>query len=170
MVAVYPKFIGETDADTLDRAFERIIKALNNDSAAFLFGAGMSVSSGVPTGVQVLSSLLKLYFPDTGSDPPTSERLSLLANEFPFEVAVEAIQNNLGRTRDDLTDELKKLLLNPTLKPSQAHKDFLAVCYWGGQQRLDQIFTTNFDKLIEEVIGSSRAVPITERNAKEIRR
>jgi hypothetical protein len=35
MVAVYPKFIGETDADTLDRAFERIIKALNNDSAAF---------------------------------------------------------------------------------------------------------------------------------------
>ncbi|HKR58259.1 MAG TPA: SIR2 family protein [Pyrinomonadaceae bacterium] len=163
---MYPSYV--TDPDALDLAFQDIIKALNDDSAGFLFGAGMSAASGVPTGNQLLQSLLRLRFPDTGVDPPDDDILRRLVQEFPFEVSVEAIANRLGRYREQLTEELKRILLEPNFKPSTAHEDFAAVCFWGGRPRLDRVFTTNFDLLLEAVLGESRAVPITESNAKEI--
>ncbi|HEV7747696.1 MAG TPA: SIR2 family protein [Pyrinomonadaceae bacterium] len=167
--ANYPAYITGSDGDVLDRAFERIVKALNEDAAAFLFGAGMSATSNLPTGTLALKSLLRLFFPGTGRNPPEDNRLEELVSEFPFEVAVQAIQENLGGTRDDLTNQLKAFFLDPAFLPSPAHSDFLSACYWRGRQRLDLVFTTNFDTLLEQVVGSDRAVTITEQNAKEIR-
>jgi hypothetical protein len=172
--SVYPDYIGLTDADTLDDAFADIVNALNSDSLGMLFGAGMSAESKVPTGTQLLCSLLRLRFQETGPDPPSDDVLQRLAFEFPFEVSVEAIENRFGRKRDQLTEELKKLLIEPKYEPSSAHEDFLSVCFWGGRYRFDQVFTTNFDLLLEEVLGGNRAdsrgVMITEHNANESRK
>src|SRR5882672_8581880 len=141
----YPSFINSVGADPIDQALERIAKALNDDSATFLFGAGMSVDSGVPAGSKLLSKLLRLFFPTSGTNSPSDERLKELSREFPFEAIVEAIEKSRGTGRDDLTEDLKKLLLDSKHKPSQAHEDFLSVCFWGGRRRLDYVFTTNFD-------------------------
>jgi hypothetical protein len=163
---MYPAYI--TDSDTLDLAFQDIISAIHDESVGFLFGAGMSAESKVPTGGELLSSLLRLRFPDTGFNPPSDDVLDELAYRFPFEAAVEAIEHRFGRRREQLTETLTNLIIKPQYQPSPAHDDFRAVCLWGGQQRVDRIFTTNFDLLLETVLGDSRAEAITEQSAKQI--
>lgn len=165
----YPPYINSVGADPIDRALERIAKALNDDAASFLFGAGMSVPSGLPTGSQLIAKLLRRFFPMSGTNPPSEERLKELASEFPFETIVEALEKNLGAGRDDLTDELRMLLLDEKYEKSQAHEDFLSVCFWGGRLRLDAVFTTNFDLLIEQTLGDSIAETLVESDAKKLR-
>jgi hypothetical protein len=169
-VIAYPDYLGDSDADVIDRAFERIVKALNSRDARFLIGAGMSATSNVPTGSGLLEQLLRIYFPESGARAPSGERLASLALEFPFEVVMEAIQNNLGVSRQDMTEHLKSILLDPKYVPSQAHHDFLSICFWGGSSRVDQVFTTNYDLLIEQAMGQDRAVTITEKNARQLRK
>jgi hypothetical protein len=166
----YPDFIGATDQTTLDQAFTRIVKALIDFNAQFLFGAGMSQTSGVPNSSEILKRLLTEYFPPGGSNPIADERLADLVWEFPFEGAFAAIEKMPGRGRPDLTEKLSEILLDSAYEPSDAHGDFLSLC-WGpnGSRRLPSILTTNFDELIERAIGPERSVRITEKNAREIR-
>lgn len=165
----YPNYIGG-DGDTLDQAFMRIAKATITNKAQFLFGAGMSKSSGLPIGKDLLIELLKDYFPSPGINPPSLDRLKDLASEFPLEAIVEAIEKKPGLQRDDLTNSLKDLLLDPTKEPSKAHRDFMSICYYGGSPKLLTVFTTNYDYLLEREIGSDRAKTITESNMREIRK
>lgn len=164
----YPNYIGVSDADTFDQAFMRIVKAIISCYAQFLFGAGMSGSSGLPVGKDLLIELLKEYFPSPGVNPPSLDRLKELASEFPFEAIVEAVEKKPGLQRDDLTRSLKELLLDPTKEPSKAHHDFMSICYYRGSPKLLSVFTTNYDYLLEDVIGRERTKTITENSAKEI--
>jgi len=166
----YPSYVGGTDSDDIDRAFEAIVDALISDDAHFLFGAGMSRESDVPTGLGVGKDLLRVFFPSTGANPPTDERLGALTTEFPLEAIAEAVEKNLGGTRDDLTNVLKKILIEPDFPVSDAHKEFVSICYWWGRPIPNQVFTTNFDSLLEEVFTTDRAVPITEENATDIKK
>jgi hypothetical protein len=166
----YPDFVGPADQNILDQAFGRIVKALIDTNAQFLFGAGMSQTSDVPNSSEILKALLKEYFPPGGTQAIDDKRVGELVWEFPFEGAFEAIEKMPGRGRDDLTQKLSEILLNPAYEPSDAHRDFLSVCWDSGSSlRLPNILTTNFDDLIERAIGLERSVRITERNAKEIR-
>lgn len=165
----YPEYIGQDAAADLDHHIMRIGEALTNRRAQFLFGAGMSRSSELPTGVEVLESLLDTFFP-SGGKKPDHQRLKLLAKEFPFEAVLEAILLKLGNSREELTNALKNLLTSKGKKPSQAHRDFVSLCWEeNGRPRLSRVFTTNFDDLIEQEFGDNRAVLITEENAKQIR-
>ena len=166
----YQQYIGGTDADDIDRAFYSIVNSLITNDAQFLFGAGMSKESEVPIGYELAVELLNIFFPGTGTNPPTPQRLGELASEFPFEAITEALERNLGNTRDDLTEELTKILIEPQFQISQAHKDFLSICYWWGTQIPNQIFTTNFDKLLEKSIGLQKALTIEEDNAHGIKK
>lgn len=168
--SIYPAYVGSTDGVELDQAFKRIIEALVDKKAQFLFGAGMSQASDIPSGYKLLIKLLELFFPKTGENPPPLKRLKELAREFPFEAIVEAVENSLGKKRDDLTKALKHILIEPKYPISKAHHDFLSICYWKGIPILNQVFTTNFDTLLEKTIGSERAISITEDNSKEIRK
>jgi hypothetical protein len=147
----YPQYV---DADAIDQAFDRIAQAVMERRVDFLFGAGMSVDSGVPAGAQLAQKLLRLFFPATGLTPPSDERLSELAREIPFEILVEAVEASRGRNRVDLTKDLTKILLDPDYEISQAHRDLLGVCnFLGSPPVVYRIFTTNFDHLLDKAFG-----------------
>lgn len=163
----YPSFIGDTHR--LDQAFERIIQALRTRNAQFLFGAGMSESSGIPIGLALINKLLKVFFPSSSENPPNDEELKKLAHAYPIECIVEAVENMPGPGRSDLTGLLESIFIEPEYRLSSAHHDFQSVCLWGGSPRLYNVFTTNFDMLLEKALGHRLAVPVTEKNAKYIK-
>jgi hypothetical protein len=160
----YPSY---TDVDAVDQAFEAIVKALVTADAQFLFGAGMSKESKVPTGYDLAVELLRKFFPKTGTKPPSQERLENLAWEFPLEAIAGAVVKNLGRTRDELTEALKEIFIEPDYPLSDAHRDFITICYWTGHPIPNQVFTTNFDLLLEKAFTVERAVQVSEKNAAE---
>lgn len=163
----YPKY---ADTVVLDRAFDQIAKALVDGEAQFLFGAGMSASSDMPTGKDLLRELLKLFFPLSGKKVPTDKCREKLLSDYPFEAIVEATENNLQGKRDDLTKFLSEQLIRPGYAPSQAHHDFVSICYWGGELKLDRVFTVNFDDILERGIGEKRTRAITQKNSKNIKK
>src|SRR5207248_10587646 len=130
--------------DEVDQAFARIAEATMDGRVDFLLGAGMSYDSGIPTGMPLAEKLLRRFFPETGTDPPSDARIRELVREFPFEGLVEAVQASPGKKRGDLTKALEAILLGST-KLSQAHHDFLSVCTWAGAPLVSRVFTTNFD-------------------------
>ncbi|MBU4288361.1 MAG: SIR2 family protein [Proteobacteria bacterium] len=160
----------------IDQALKRIVQALNDRDAQFLFGAGMSAScedrSGnkVPTGFELSIELLKEFFPPEMEEPPDKSRLEELATYYPFECIVEAIEGLPGLGRLDLTNKLKNFFVEPDYSPSSAHIDFQSVCLWGGIPRFNQVFTTNFDLILEKILGDKLSASITEKNAKEIKK
>ena len=161
----YPAYVNAKD---MDEAFAYIAESLIAKNAQFLFGAGMSKSSEVPCGKDLLKDLLDNYSADIGINTDLPVCIEEIASEFPFEVIVEAIENNLSNNHRNLTNFLNDKLLDIKFKPSQAHKDFVTVCWWGGIQRLNQIFTANYDMLIEKVFGESRTISITDENSADI--
>jgi len=164
----YPTFVAGTDADGVDRAFDEIVRALAGNDICFMFGAGMSAECKAPIGAELSVQLLRLFFPKEGTNPPTDERLKQLAWEYPFEATVEAIEKNINYQRAALTDALTRVLINKDYPLSKAHEDFVAICSWWGVPVPDQIFTTNFDLLLEKAIGVDRTVTISEKNASDI--
>jgi hypothetical protein len=160
----YPSFIGPSERPELDRAMVRIAKAVMDKRADFLFGAGMSVASGVPSGGRLAAQLLELFFPDGSLDAARREKL---AASLPFECIVQAIEQSAGKGREDLTDHLRQVFLSPSLEINQAHRDFLSICFWDGRPMLNRVFTTNFDPLLEKAFGA-RCTRITEDNTQTI--
>ena len=162
---MYPPF---ADTREIDRAIDRIMQAILERRIDFLFGAGMSVDSGVPAGAALADRLLQIFFPPTGTDPPTPERREELTTRFQFEALVQAVEEARGTHREDLTRDLKRILTEPDYKPCQAHYDFLSVCLWeGAPPMLGRVFTTNFDGVLQQVLGGS-AHTVTEENTREI--
>ena len=163
---IWPSFADQT---ILNQAFNRIVSAIRSKSADFLFGAGMSLESGVPFGLPLKLKLLETFFPSQGINPPAADRRNELAGLFPFEALAEAIGNMPGRKREDMTELLKEIFLSPDYNPTQVHRDFLSICMWSGQPRFQRIFTTNYDLLFEKLLGTNLCVSINELNANQIR-
>ncbi|MGD0538046.1 MAG: SIR2 family protein [Verrucomicrobiota bacterium] len=165
--AGYPPFIDNLDANDLDDAFKVIAQALVDGGAQFLFGAGMSRDSDVPVGFELGMALLDEFFPKSSSGAvPDADRLKDLAGEFPFEAIVHAVEQKRGRV--ELTRILKRILVDPHPKPNAGHFAFLSLL--GVPPRVRQIFTTNYDTLLEDALGPDLAVPITEKNATSVGR
>jgi hypothetical protein len=59
-----PSFLG-LDQDVIDRALQHIAESLNQGEAEFLFGAGMSIDSGIPAGRQLSLDQLNHFFPSS---------------------------------------------------------------------------------------------------------
>jgi hypothetical protein len=164
-VIKYPEYV---DTDVVDQAFDRIAQAVTQKRVEFLFGAGMSIDSGVPAGPQLAQKLLRLFFPETGASPPSDNRLAEWAREIPFELLVEAVEASRGKNRADLTEDLTKLLIAPDYDISDAHRHLLAVCNWlGSPPVVNRIFTTNFDRLLDKAFGRL-GKRITQANTREI--
>lgn len=172
--APYPKYLGPRDINKVNQAIERIAKALIDRRASFLFGAGMSRDSGIPTGNKLVKEILNRFFPMKNLDPDLSEKqieeeLIKLIQKYPFEAIVETDEKKPGKKRNDLTKFLKEFLLDADYKKSMAHDYFVSVMNWGGLKRIDQIFTTNFDYLLEKAIGEDRTKTIGLENPGDIR-
>lgn len=164
----YPDFIGFKDANSFDQALGRIGRALVERKAQFLFGAGMSRDSKLPLAHGLAVTFLRAYFTsdEGGTKLVPEERLAALTAEFPFEAIAYAVENMPGLKRDDLTKALREVLIVPQPEPNEAHRDFLSLL--GVPPRIRTVFTTNYDNLFEQALGTDFAVPITEENAKDL--
>jgi len=160
----YPTFVGVAEANQLDQALDRIAQALVDRRAQFLFGAGMSHGSNLPLGSDLAVALLRRFFP--GMNTPSDERLKTLAVEFPLESIVYAVEQKPGLKRDDLTRVLREIFINPNPAPNEGHHAFMSLL--GVPPRISAVFTTNYDTLLEQVLGPDFAVAITEKNATNI--
>lgn len=146
---------------TVERSVREIATSVLSSGTDFLVGAGMSIEAGLPSGPSVAAKLLRRMFPDTGRfDDTEIERLSKLAS---LEATAEALMRTLPEGKRSLLQFVNEMLhpggRAPT--PSPAHAGFARLMRWGGQIRIQRAFTTNFDDLLEEVIGDS-CVRVTE--------
>ena len=122
----------------------------------------MSVESGLPSGKGLAEKLLSSFFPTTGRNHPTAIEIEQLLSKFPFEAIVWAFERSLGAGRQDLVQRLSEILLDPTIVPKdEVYSDFLSLLWNGNTVAVDEIFTTNYDELLEKYIGEDLAVPIT---------
>lgn len=163
--ALFPVYVDQT---SMDRAFEQIVEALQLRRADFLFGAGMSRDSNIPASFGIAFELLKMFFPETGTTRQLGKKARLrLATQLPLEALAQAVETCLGLGRERLTAGLSQALSHST-GPSQAHRDFVSICHiHGGHPQVDRVFTTNFDRLLEEAFGEG-AIAITEDGTHEM--
>lgn len=146
----------------VDQQVAEIAGALIEGGTDFLFGAGMSIEAGLPSGRVVAAELLRRLFPDTAA--VSDEQLLELAHTAPLEGIAEAVQHELaGSPRLALRDALQTILRieNAIAADSDAHTNFGALVRLGGPTWVRRVFTTNFDDLLEQAIGGS-AMRVTE--------
>lgn len=148
----YPTYAPETE---LDQAISRIVQAIFEYRAEFLFGAGMSVDCGVASGGKLSAEMVKSFFPSP-THRPTAEQLAELARDYPLEAIAEGLQQRPGTGRRDLTN-LVRAILSTGGAPGEMHDIFLSICFWDAQPRVKRVFTTNFDDLLERVFDRKGA-------------
>ena len=166
-VSSYPAYVGSTNP--YDQAIDSIARALEARTAEFLFGAGMSKPSNVPVGEELNRKLLKTYFPTSGELPPPSDaRSKALARKYPLEILAEAALRKPGSGETSFTRELRGCLFDDLKTDLKAHEHFEGICLWEGEPRVDRIFTTNFDTLLERQFGPRRICTIDLNNSHEL--
>ena len=147
----YPDYTGSTNV--FDQAINRIAKAVSECRVEFLFGSGMSKTSNVPLGHDLNLKLLDGYFPSSGELPhPSQIRMEHLAHKYPLEILSEAATKKPG-ARKDFARELHDCLFGELRPCLYAHEVFEGICFWDAEPRVQQIFTTNFDDLLEKQFG-----------------
>ena len=162
----YPRYVA--DPSKLDRALERIARAVLDYRVEFLFGAGMSKTSKVPTGYALTLRFLSQFYPPAGQKHPSPKSLKRMALDFPLEAIAEVVERMPGKGRADLTKRLTDALFDDLKPELSAHDVFLSICSWDGSPRVNRLFTTNFDTLLEQAFGD-KAVSITADNFPEMR-
>lgn len=121
----------------------RLIEAVLRDDVVPLFGAGASISAGLPTAVafadRIVQRVSELH---PGYEPPMTAgaRLNSVAAD---------LESLSGRTELEAT---VRAMLDPPfpLKPTPTHRI--------GAKLFKQILTTNFDRLLEESLNDGPAV------------
>jgi len=164
----YLKLLGTSEETTIDHTFDEIARALLTRRAQFLFGAGMSFDSGLPLMRQLTVALLREFFAEPlRKKTLTPQRLEELATEFPSEAIVHAFERKSGiGDRSELTRILRTIFVDSQPKPNAGHRAFSSLL--GTSPRLKSIFTTNYDTLLEQELGSELAVTITDDTAADI--
>lgn len=127
----------------------------NKGVYALLIGSGVSRSSGIPTGWEIVQDLIKrlaaLREEPCGPDPDTWFR-----NTFNFEPEYSELLDNLAKTPAE-RQQLLRAYFEPTeeereqglKKPSQAHR---AIADLVSKGYIRVIVTTNFDRLLEQAL------------------
>ncbi len=157
--------IGQAGLTELDRNIRFIASSVVRGGADFLAGAGMSRDANLPSGEAMAAALLRLAYPDLAKT--SEEALVALAATHSFEAVVGAVEGYLPETRTSLLAELGKLLAPGGVEPNPgpSHQQF-ARLVGSGRGRIRRVFTTNFDKLFESVLGPDASITITESNSK----
>lgn len=163
----FPEYVG-VEKHELHRAIEKIAHAIkdSNSRAEFLFGAGMSISSKIPSGPALAKELLKRFFKHGGRSSPAKgkgskeeNKLAPLESKYPLEALAEA----LART-EDLAPCLEDILLKKVVLEYSAHNMFKSICSLESEVAVPRVFTTNFDDLIEKKIGDHKALAVDFEN------
>lgn len=139
-----------------------IVTSFKEGKCSIFIGAGLSISSGLPSWKGLLEELIaevvKLPYDTTTH---VEEYNKLINDPAKYLLIAQDIKNTLGKLYFDL---LQKIFTNPTLKPSPNHKLIADL-------PSKFIITTNYDNLIEKayvVKLSDIPVTLTFTQSKEI--
>ena len=92
----WPSYINTPS--TLDRAIKNIAEALLACRAEFLFGTGMSKTSGIPQGPDLTRMLLSEFFPPAGSQKLPETRVDEIVARYPLEAVLRQSRRLLAKT------------------------------------------------------------------------
>lgn len=137
---------------------------LNSSKGVYglLVGSGVSRTSGIPTGWEVVLDLIrkvaKLYDEEVVGDGPTWYK-----NRFGKEVNYSDLLNELAKTPSE-RQQLLKGYFEPTKEdvennlkvPTEAHKNIAKLV---ANSSVKLIITTNFDRLIEKALEEVNIIP-----------
>lgn len=141
---------------TSSRDIALIAEALEQGQIGFLFGAGMSVASGgLPSRELAYQILRKTEFADVKDDDVVAKaRIQEIAAEYPLEALAQGVELTLPTMHEGLISLLRKAIFgDDEPKPHNGHKRLGTIINrW---QTMKMIFTTNWDNLLEDGIGSS---------------
>ncbi len=158
--------IGDAGLAELDRNISLVASSVVRGAADFLAGAGMSRDAGLPTGAGLAATLLRTAYPQLTN--MGDDEMRQLASTHPFESVVGAIESVLPRTRTSLESELTRIFEpgGVARQPGPSHQQFARLA-GTGRGRIRRVFTTNFDRMFEAVLGPDDSVSVTESNSKD---
>jgi hypothetical protein len=145
---------------------ERIAGGLLRGEIGFLFGAGMSIGSGISSGPEMAKKMLRFaVLGETKTTQPVPD-IDEIATKYPFE-AVSELCRTAGLFRD-LSKWLKEYGGFKDPKQTKAHDDLKELYTFLIHHFPQILFTTNFDTLIEDALGREKggenSLPITSEN------
>ena len=125
----------------------KIVSHLKRNDLAVFIGAGTSINSGIPLSYHIKKSILQ-----KAGCPEDDLNLILSSYQFPFEAFMETVIESDDFQRDGL------LSLFRFGKPNTNH---LFIASLLKEKLVDLVFTTNFDRMIEQALGASELHVIT---------
>jgi hypothetical protein len=155
-----------------DRSIIEIAKHLIKGRIGFLIGAGMSIPAGGLPGSELAFQLLcKAFFTkyqDDGTDAQKKLGVEIrrISNFFPLEAIAQGVIQKLT-FRDTELEEILKNTVFAGKKPEiqqPGHRDLADLI---AKLRLETIYTTNWDTLIEDALGQKCAT-ITEKSLRKL--
>ncbi|MEM7359508.1 MAG: SIR2 family protein [Pseudomonadota bacterium] len=158
-----PDYIRGADKARIDQSFQTIQSALIDPSkrVGFLFGAGMSAAAGMMSSRDLGLKFVDAILPGAGDNLTDTDRDSLL-DRYPFESIASAVAKVGNKDREVLVDILEDAFLFDGEPPEHldlsVHREFARLV---GLHNVADIFTTNFDKLLETSLGE-RAFTATQ--------
>lgn len=140
----------------------QIAKALWRGEVGFLFGAGMSkpAPSSLPSGGELADRLLVEAFGQRHVSPELKRRV---AYSISLERLADSAEALLAGGRPQLRRFLEQHLDGPG-EPNEGH-DAIVEMYANHREWMpNELYTTNFDKLIERAFGNAAAITISAEN------
>jgi len=147
--------------DTAEARLQRLAVLLHERRVQFLIGAGMSFSSGFPLG-RKLSEIMLSDLIHGGSLSSTSPVASRLVDMFPLDAVAEAYLRQFDEA--SLTRLIKKIYGSSSAGLHDGHRKLR---YFADHGFVDRIYTTNFDRLIEDSL-MPRSVSVTDENIEDV--
>lgn len=158
----------DEDFKSMNDAAIPVAYAMNVSSKryALFLGAGLSISAGLPTGIEVAAQLIRNYAAgkdhtiEGGHDPDNC--FAWYNDTFDQSPTFDLLMKNLGITDQNRVDALKPIILpndergNPR-KPTLAH---LKIAQLVKEGMVSVIITTNFDPLLEDAINNAVGHPV----------
>lgn len=147
----------------------KIADQVGKGRVGFLFGAGMSIPSGGLAGQTLAQQLVRKAFLAHIRDelpPALNDAVRDIVAKYPMEAIADGAWPNLPYRTEELEDFLKGAVFPqpPTINQGHLHLAQLAQRY-----NLRLLFTTNWDGLLEEALGTN-AVPVTENSLHKLDR
>lgn len=151
-----------------DNDIAQIATQLVTGRLGFLIGAGMSVPSGGIPGMALAKELLwRSLFAHKHAplEPDFEKQLGSVSSKYPLEAIAEACSKVLAFGEHEL-----QLLLQEVVFPggSHRHAGHTALAVIVNRFAVRTIYTTNWDTLLEDAIGTGVAQPITESDLRRL--
>jgi hypothetical protein len=152
-----------------------IAKRLQRGEVGFLFGAGMSYGTGICLGPELSKRMLRCKTLGVEKVDQEIPHIDKIATSFPFEAIAELCSKSKKNPTMDLLGLLQEIGGMKHAKLVKVHEHLLELYFLLGPNFPRELFTTNFDPLIENALNNDslkepRAITVTTENLDDLHR